>query len=44
MGEGSALHHAMHHIGCMIRPELNVVQDGVQDKALNLIRFRGEDE
>jgi hypothetical protein len=35
------LNHAMHHVGCMISPELNVVQDRVQDNALNLTRFRG---
>jgi hypothetical protein len=31
-GEGEALNHAMNHIGFMIRPELNVVQDKVQGK------------
>jgi len=40
-GGGRALHHAMHHVGCMISPELNVVQDRMQDNALNLTWFRG---
>ena len=37
----SALHHAVYHVGCTICPEPNVVQDRVQDKALNLTWFRG---
>ena len=41
----AALHHAVHHVGCTICPEPYVVQDRVQDKALNLIPpmagFRG---
>ena len=37
----SALHHAVYHVGCTICPEPYVVQDRVQDKALNLTWFRG---
>jgi hypothetical protein len=38
---GEALHHAMNHVRFMISPELHVLQDGVQDKALNLAWFSG---
>ncbi len=41
MGEDQALHHAVHHIGCTICPEPHVVQDRVEDNALNLTWFRG---
>ena len=37
----SALHHAVYLVGCTICPEPYVVQDRVQDKALNLTWFRG---
>jgi hypothetical protein len=40
-GEGEALHQAMNHIRFMISPELQAVQDRVQDKALNPTRFGG---
>jgi len=40
-GESEALHHAMNHVRFMISPDLHVVQDRVQDKALNLAWFRG---
>ena len=26
-----AMHHAMHHVGCMISPELDVVRDRMHD-------------
>jgi len=31
------LNHAMHHVGCMISPELNVVQDRVQGKLCTML-------
>jgi len=31
------LNHAMHHVGCMISPELNVVQDRVQGKPCTML-------